>query len=131
MGHQFLELPSMPARKLELTTENQINADIALKNRLYVSGYMLSGVLVKIRSGKLDARVVIHVENDIPVGVAVTDFSHFSYYGTMVFVRKSMRNRGIGSKLLEKLNASKNTRVGVGCTASSKFWRKNGFYYVC
>ena len=119
------------ARKLELINENQINADIALKNRLYVSGYMLSGVLVKIRNGKLDARVVIHIENDIPVGVAVTDFSHFSYYGTMVFVRKSMRNRGIGSKLLEKLKASKHTRVGVGCPASRSFWHKNGFGYVC
>lgn len=121
----------MPARKLELTTENQINADIALKNRLYVSGYMLSGVLIKIRSGKLDARVVIHVENDTPVGVAVTSFSQFSYYGTMIFVRKSMRNRGIGSKLLEQLKASKNTRVGVGCIASRNFWNKHGFYYVC
>lgn len=119
------------ARKLELTNENQINADIALKNRLYVSGYMLSGVLVKIRSGKMDARVVIHIENEIPVGVAVTDFSHFSYYGTMIFVRKSMRNRGIGSQLLAKLNAGKRTRVGVGCSASAKFWNKNGFHYIC
>lgn len=130
MGHQFLELPSMPARKLELTNENQINADIALKNRLYVSGYMLSGVLIKIRSGKLDARVVIHVENENPVGVAVYIPSAFTYYETMIFVRKSMRNRGIGSILLEKLNAPKKTRVGVGCSASRNFWHKNGFSYI-
>jgi GNAT superfamily N-acetyltransferase len=118
------------ARKLELKTENQINADIALKNRLYVSGYMLSGVLIKIRSGKLDARVVIHVENENPVGVAVYIPNEFSYYETMIFVRKAMRNRGIGSSLLEKLNAPKKTRVGVGCSASRNFWYKNGFNYI-
>jgi GNAT superfamily N-acetyltransferase len=120
----------MPARKLELTNENQINADIALKNRLYVSGYMLSGVLVKIRNGKFDARVVIHIENEIPVGVAVYIPNEFFYYQTMIFVRKSMRNRGIGSQLLEKLKAPRRTRVGIGCTASRNFWNKHGFYYV-
>lgn len=120
----------MPARKLELTTENQINADIALKNRLYVSGYMLSGVLIDIRNGDNDGRVVIHFENDIPVGVAVTHSAASCYYQTMIFVRKSMRKRGIGSKLIAQLNASKITRVGVGCKASLNFWRKNGFNYI-
>lgn len=116
------------ARKIELKTENQINADIALKNRLYVSGYMLSGVLIDIRNGDNDGRVVIHFENDIPVGVAVTQTS--SYYQTMIFVRKSMRKRGIGTKLLAQLDASKITRVGVGCKASLNFWHKNGFNYI-
>lgn len=119
------------ARKIELKTENQINADIALKNRLYVSGYMLSGVLVDIRNGDNDGRVVIHFENDIPVGVAVTHSSASCYYETMVFVRKSMRKRGIGSKLLAQLDAPKITRVGVGCDASRKFWLRNGFRYIC
>lgn len=119
------------ARKLELINENQINADIALKNRLYVSGYLLSGILVDIRSGKNDGRVVLHFENDVPVGVAVYQSSLSCYYQTMVFVRKSMRNRGIGSQLLAKLDAGKRTRVGVGCTASRNFWYKNGFSYIC
>lgn len=118
------------ARKFELITQNQINADIALKNRLYVSGYMLSGVLIDIRNGDNDGRVVIHFENDIPVGVAITQSAHSSYYETMIFVRKSMRNRGIGAKLLTQLNASKTTRVGVGCKASRNFWQKHGFNYI-
>lgn len=120
----------MPARKLELTNENQINADIALKNRLYVSGYMLSGILIKIRRGEIQARVLIHVENEIPVGVAVYVPSAVTYYETMIFVRKSMRSRGIGTALLSKLNSPRQTRVGVGCSASRHFWHKNGFSYI-
>lgn len=118
------------ARKFELTTQNQINADIALKNRLYVSGYMLSSVLIDIRSGVNDGRVVIHFENDLPVGVAVTQPAHSCYYETMIFVKKSMRKRGIGTKLLAQLNASKITSVGIGCKASLNFWHKNGFNYI-
>jgi GNAT superfamily N-acetyltransferase len=117
----------MAARKLELTNDNQINADIALKNRLYVSGYMLSEVLRKIRSGEFDGRVVIHCENDIPVGVAVEHYSPVVFYKTMVFVRKSMRRKGIGSKLLQQLQPRKSSYVGIGCDASRKFWQKNGF----
>lgn len=120
----------MAARKLELTNDNQINADIALKNRLYVSGYMLSEVLRKIRSGEFEGRVVIHCENDIPVGVAVEHYSPVVFYKTMVFVRKSMRRKGIGSKLLKQLNAVKNSCVGIGCDASRRFWLKNGYTYI-
>lgn len=115
----------MPALKSEMWNQNQINADIALKNRLYVSGYMLSGFLIQIRNGEIDGTVLLHYENDIPVGVAVSgDFT----YELMVFVRKSMRNKGIGSKLLSQMNTPKVAIVGRGCDASYHFWRKNGYY---
>lgn len=116
-------------KKRLLLTQNQINADIALKSRLYVSGYQLSHVLVGIRDGGIIGNVVLHYdETNTPVGVAVhiTDRS-FIGYETMIFVRKSKRRQGIGSLLIKQLNGPKSSFVGRGCSASRPFWKKNGY----
>lgn len=111
--------------------QNQINADIALKNRLYVSGYLLSGILIDIRSGVLSANVVLHFEDNNPVGVAVHVLEDDYYdYQLMVFVRKSKRGNGIGSKLLKSLKAPEGCIVGRGCKASYPFWHKTGYFNV-
>jgi GNAT superfamily N-acetyltransferase len=118
------------AKKLVLTNQNQINADIALKSRLYVSGYMLSGLLVAVRNGGILADVVLHYDqHNVPVGVAVsvTDRAYVGYE-TMVFVRKSKRRQGIGTILLDKLNGDRKQYVGIGCSASRNFWNKNGYH---
>lgn len=112
-----------------LFTQDQINADIALKARLYVSGYQLSHVLRGIRDGGIIGKVALHHdEGNTPVGVAVhiTDRS-FIGYETMVFVRKSKRRQGIGSLLIKQLNSPKNSFVGRGCSASRPFWKKHGY----
>lgn len=114
------------AKKIEYDNINQLNADIALKNRLYVSGFRLSGVLKRIRSGlSPQALVVIHYEKDIPVGVAI--HNPLGGYQVQVFVRKACRNRGIGTKLIEALNPPKNSYVGTGSKYSLNFWIKNDF----
>lgn len=114
-------------------TESQVNANIALRGRLYVSGFLLSGVLKDIRAGILEARVNLHYEDDIPVGVAVlitdgvpTNYLS-SYYDLMIFVRTSYRNRGIGKKLIDEMNVSTRLKVGRGSRYSCNFWHSQGF----
>lgn len=114
-------------------TESQVNANIALRHRLYVSGFLLSGVLKDIRVGILDARVILHYEDDIPVGVAVliihgVPTSYLSsFYDLMIFVRTSYRNRGIGKKLVKQMKVSTRLKVGRGSRYSSNFWQSMGF----
>lgn len=115
-------------------TESQVNANIALRGRLYVSGFLLSGVLKDIRAGILEARVNLHYEDDIPVGVAVlitdgvpTNYLS-SYYDLMIFVRTNYRNRGIGKKLIDEMKVSTSLKVGRGSRYSCNFWHSQGFY---
>ena len=113
------------AKQLEYSTLNQFNANVALKNRLYVSGFLLSGVLRKIReSNPVGTKVAIHYSEGVPVGVAV--HVPYEYYQVQVFVRKSFRGKGIGSKLLKELDAPFNSRIGQGSEFSAQFWNKNG-----
>lgn len=112
---------------------SQFNANIALRYRLYVSGFLLSGVLKDIRSGVLEARVDLHYEDDIPVGVAVLIMDGIpsdvlsSYYDLMIFVRKSYRNRGIGKQLINDMKVSTCLKVGRGSRYSLNFWQSQGF----
>lgn len=115
---------------ISLTEKNSFQelAKIAIKNRLFVSGWLLNSVLHQIKNGTLLAKVVLHYENNTPVAVAVNivDASYFDYK-TMVFVRKTQRNKGIGSKILKELDAPKNSQVGKGVNESVNFWLKNGY----
>lgn len=113
------------AKKYALTTESRINANLALRHRLYVSRryFCLSETLNDIRDGYNDeAKVVIHQENGIPVGVAAYD--QYDSVNIQIFVRKSMRRKGIGKKLILALNAPKSSIVGVGAITSRAFWEK-------
>lgn len=115
----------MKAEKAPLN-QHQINADIALKHRLYVSGYALSGLLKQIRAGTQVGRVMLHYEDGIPVGVLV--YCEYSWNQIQIFVRKSMRRKGIGSKMIKNLKPfCKELRVGRGSDASEKFWKKYNF----
>jgi len=108
-------------KKKSFKTERQINADLALKHRLYVSqqGFCLSETLQDIRSGyDKNSKIVLHYQNDIPVGVAV--YQPYSYVNIQIFVRKSMRRQGIGQKLMLALNAPANSIAGLGNIVDSK-----------
>ena len=69
-------------------------ADIALKNRLYVSGWCLSGDLKDYRAKPNwgDLKIVLAYDDDKPVGVVVDCRGD-----VQAFVRKSHRRRGIAS----------------------------------
>lgn len=115
-------------------TENQINASIALKNRLYVSGWMLLPHLKAIRDGKITSVVKIHYENGKAVGVVTMnkpyegfDPEHFDTKVTNVeiFVKKSYRKKGIGRQLIAQLEECPKFG-GWGVEGSNLFWRKVG-----
>jgi hypothetical protein len=98
----------------------KLGADIALKNRLYVSGWGLSGFLQKVRGGVVDADVLIAFNDDTPVSVVVVETN--SLYA-QAFTRKSMRKRGIAKSLIKECGA-KIKSSGIGIDGSSVFWSK-------
>lgn len=96
------------------------NADLALKHRLYVSGWCLSGQLKNIRFGKCDAKVKIHKISGIPVAVAVLEGKFIQ-----VFVKKEYRNKGIARKLISSFKRN-DLRGGYGVIGSLDFYKKCG-----
>lgn len=108
--------------------QNQINADIAIRNRLFVAGFVLHGNLCDVRDGYTTSTVILHYVNDVPVAVAFYDED--THYQIQVFVRKAFRRQGIGSMLVKQIMAqfprSNNAffMVGQGAAASIPFWRQ-------
>ena len=102
----------------------KVAADIALKSRLYVSGWMLSSCLKKIRITEIDARVVLCTENGCAVGICVQVLSGDRKGFTQVFVKKSCRKRGIGTKMVNLVKFE-------GCYGvkgvTDKVWFRNGY----
>lgn len=76
-------------------------ADLALKNKLYVSGWMLSEMLLDIRT-KPDADgygISVVLKDKIPVSVAIArDNETIS-----AFTRKALRRNGFGTKAVMAL----------------------------
>lgn len=97
-------------------------ADIALKNRLYVSGWSLSCDLKRYRRdpiGYRHVKIVLAYDGEIPVGVVAAEPN-----GTVqVFVRKSYRRRGIASGMIRS-HGIKVVYCGDGIDGSYKFWDK-------
>ena len=102
-------------------------ASIALKHRLFVSGWRLSGDLKYIKRchNIEDARMAIAYDSDTPVGVCLYNQNTGLI---QVFVRKSYRRRGIGRSLVENF---KNPKVyGIkGINESPYFFQNAGVRY--
>lgn len=100
-----------------------IGADIALKNRLYVSGWALSGVLKAIRDKPNGHSICIAFVEGKPVSVIAKYNADSDNGATMAFTRKSMRRKGIASNLIKNTRL-KVGRVEEGVSGSCSFWRK-------
>ncbi len=119
------------ASQQTIKNQNQINAQIAISNRLFKSGWHLNSILHQIKNGELAAIVNLHYEDNKPVAVFVEVVEEDYYsYKSMIFVKKEYRKRGIGSTLLQKSNPDRKSIVGTGTNDSLKFWEKNGFEYI-
>lgn len=108
------------------------NADIALKNRLYVNGWNLSAMLRKIRSNQVESIVDIFYEQEKPVGVLVIEKTckmkdkHIDSYLIQVFVKKNYRRKGIASALINRNKIDGvNFRLGEGLYNLEPFRAKN------
>lgn len=73
----------------------KIGADLALKNRLYVSGWELSRTLQDFRNGHERGIVILAFKADKPIAVLTGEELGF----VMLFVRKAERRQGIGTQL--------------------------------
>lgn len=82
--------------KVEFIRESKVAADVALKNRLYVSGWSLSETLKEVRSGVGSGKVIVATANGTPVGVVC----YFPKGSCSVFTRKSFRKKGIAFQLM-------------------------------
>ncbi len=101
-------------------------AALALKNRLYVSGWMLSGWLQKIKNGHQSAvprDIAVGYLDDVPV-VVVTRERRRGF--TATFVRKENRLQGFGSKVVRELYKQlpmNKFLYGWGIEGSCSFYR--------
>ena len=97
-------------------------ADVALKNRLYVSGWCLSGELINIREcDNADYRIALAYEDGVPVGVAVVTEDK----NLQVFVRKAKRGHGYGRQLVNAVK-SKGCYGICGADGEGKVFVNNG-----
>jgi hypothetical protein len=95
-------------------------ADLALKSRLYVSGWALSGELLSIREAKRkDDRVAVLIKDKAPVAVAI-----LSGRSVQAFVRKQERRNGYGRMVVKELSPPDNAWTGTGIDGSDSFWNK-------
>jgi hypothetical protein len=99
-------------------------ADIALKNRLYVSGWRLSYSLRDIREKENNDtyKISLAYKNDKPIGVCVKTFCNH----VQVFVRKEERRQKIGTTLVQKTlgKRRKNFYYERGVSYSIDFFEK-------
>ena len=106
-------------------------ADIALKSRLYVSGWGLSIRLKQLREGELKGTVALTYEDDKPVAVAV---AFDTYQGRLIelqaFCRKAERRKGYGTIAVDAAQRMQRDRNpagkmywSAGIAGSRKFWQ--------
>ena len=98
-------------------------ARLALRNRLYVSGWSLSGHYVDMMNDQEDGEIAIGFLDGEPICAVVSDLGQ-----VMAFCRKALRRRGYTSACLAKLNTDGQV-CETGVTGSEAFWRKNGIKF--
>ena len=116
----------MPARIVKAkTTKQQLKlADDALKARLYVSGWCLSGELRYIRDGGEGYEIAVAYEDGMAVGVAIDTPEN----NTQVFVRKAKRHNGYGRRLVKKVKREGSYGI-CGADGEGKIFTKNGIIF--
>ena len=106
-------------------------ADDALKARLYVSGWLLSGELMYIRdhlSETCNRRpfydIAVAYEDGAAVGVSIINEKS----NLQVFVRKAKRQNGYGRKLVRRIR--RDGAYGLcGADGEGKIFTKNGIIF--
>lgn len=103
------------------------NADVALKSRLYVSGWLLSGYLRLARLAPENYYVHLHYVDERPVGVILVSNIHSNEPHVQTFVRKSMRRKGIGTAMYNHVKEHFKVdkfRHDNGIMGSRAYWNK-------
>ena len=96
-------------------------AELALKHRLYVAGWSMSGTLQRmIKYPQTYHGLALGSLNGVPVTIVLHDSYHY-----MAFCRKALRRNGYASQCFKALNV-RGMDAGGGIDGSDHFWRKNG-----
>jgi hypothetical protein len=94
-------------------------ADLALRHRLYVSGWQLSQVLQSFRTRQNTTdRLALGFCDDRPVAVAI-----YRDGTIQAFCRKSQRRQGYGGACVRALRAQ-SARAVVGIKGTDCFWQQ-------
>ena len=109
----------MPIRRMKVEKA----AEIALKNRLYVSGWLLGEYLRSIKPERDD--LLLYYVDERPVGVCFRR-KYYKNSCLMVFVRKAYRYRGIGRKLVNKMKTNDCYGYIGREKGKGKIWKSNG-----
>lgn len=97
-------------------------ANEALKHRLYVSGWLLSRELKWARAKPAYLKnITITYKHNKPVGVIICRWDNM----LQIFVRKSERKQGIGSKMISCVK-TKESWASTGIDRTGKIWKDNG-----
>lgn len=94
-------------------------ARIALRSRLYVSGWALAGCYVDMMNDQLDGEIALGFLDGEPICAIVNDFAQ-----VMAFCRKALRGNGYTSRCLQRIDTS-GLIADTGVEGSAKFWQKN------
>lgn len=78
--------------------------NIALRSRLYVSGWNLSRYLKAVRSGNVHGTVLIYFRNNTPIGVCLV-ITGRTWLNIQFFVRKNERRTGVATALFKEAYA--------------------------
>lgn len=104
---------------------NEEACKLAIKHRLFVSGWMLNEQLHRGATGRGIRHAAVYMDGGIPMAVAVVT----QYGDIQVFVRKSQRRKGFGSTLvthMKKLMGESPMDAGTGLLSGSReFWNAN------
>ena len=112
-------------------------AQLAISNRLYVNTWYLRKRFTAILEGDTKKQYLdLAFEDGTPIGVCfardVKKKNHIysNYRFVTCFIRKRLRHKGIGSKLVS-VHKDKNMMAGVGAKGSLNFWKSNEVTVKC
>lgn len=97
---------------------------LALKNRLYISGWSLSGEYKYAIQNKLGHLALLFVE-EIPVSAMLRTGASYTYEDIQAFTKLKYRRRGFATLCYEALGSPK-LPCGPGVEGSDKFWNSIG-----
>lgn len=97
-------------------------AKIAVRNKLYVSGWDLSYFLREFINKEISGFIILAIEDGYPVGVLAAEEDGF----IMLFVRKAKRKQGIGTELFKRASEILNEKIkhDFGTDGSHIFFTK-------
>lgn len=108
-------------------------AALALKHRLYVTGWSLRKNLLNVQSldtkKKNRTQIVLTFDNDKPVAVTLFSAASGKRVFLMMFVRKSYRRKGIATNMIELWRRNYKCKKFVaflGSDGSEAFFKKIG-----